>query len=411
MTDPHVLDHLDHTLKKLNQLDIQDTIKQDIQDLKDIKNVVSDLTKSIQFTEGQVDSLITTHHQVQSDNTQLKEQVKALHYQNSFLTDKVTQLDDYSRRENIKISGVTERYRENCWDTVYGILRTIDCDNVDIQRCHRVGIRESGKTRDIIVRFMYYPAKMEVMKNRKYLPHNVYINDDYSADTQRRISTLRPAFKKARSLDEEAKLVGDRLWYKGRSYTVDTIDQVDFDLQAMSTKQNDKVVAFAGRYSPLSNLHPCHISVNGHDYTSNEQHYQHRKCQEAGKHDIAAQVLLSSQPEAAMTIGKQVHMTKEWTTSTGKRIMKEGVRAKFNNPPLKRQLLATRKQDITEATRHPIWGIGLPITSDKLFNKHNWAGNNLMGLVLQEVREELTMNVVDADFGDVQVEHMPGLEQ
>ena len=100
VTDPHVLDHI---LKKLNQLDILDTIKQDIQDLKDIKNVVTDLTKSIQFTQGQVDSVITTHQQVQSDNTWLKEQVKALHYQNSFLMDKVIQLEDYSRQENIKL--------------------------------------------------------------------------------------------------------------------------------------------------------------------------------------------------------------------------------------------------------------------------------------------------------------------
>jgi hypothetical protein len=399
---PAVIDQkvLDHILKKLDQLDTLDIIKQDIQELKDIKKDVTDLTQSITFTQGQVDSIITCHEQIVQDNTRLKEQMITLNHQNTFLLDKIVHLEDYSRRENIRICGASETDRENCWETVYGILRMIGCDDVDIQRCHRIGIKEARKTRDIIVRFMFYPAKVTVMQNRKHLPHGIYINDDYSADTQCRINTLRPVLKKARSQDEEARMVGDKLLYKRKFYSVENINTIDFDLQQLSMKQSDNTVAFAGRHSFLSNLHPCQMSVQGQEYSSNEQHFQYRKCQEAGRPDIAAQVLLCSQPEAAMHVGKQVRMPKEWSQATGRKIMKEGVKAKFEDPSLRKKLLATSKLDIFEATRHPLWGIGLPITFEQIFNKQRWTGGNLMGLVLQEVRQELALLGADGNSGE-----------
>jgi predicted nuclease with TOPRIM domain len=108
---PAVIDQkiLDHILTKLNLLDALDSIKQDIHDLKDIKKAVNDLTKSFEFTQAQVDSLAETHSEVVNDNLKLTEQVQTLNYQNTYLLDKINQLEDYSRRENIRICGVHER--------------------------------------------------------------------------------------------------------------------------------------------------------------------------------------------------------------------------------------------------------------------------------------------------------------
>jgi hypothetical protein len=380
---------LDEILQRLGSLDILDIIKND---MKDIKRDISDLAKSITYTQSQVDNIIEVQTTIVNENQKLKEQVHMLNYQNTFLNDKISQLEDYSRRENIKISGLEERGRENCEQIVYNILRHIGCDDVDLQRCHCVGHKTEGRHRDIIVRFMFYPAKVKVMQNRQNLPHGIYINDDFCAETQRHINTLRPVLRKAQFIDEQAKMVADKLFYKGRPYTVHNITAIDFDLEELSCKKNAQYTTFSGRYSVLSNLHPCQIMDGEQKFNSNEQYFQFRKCQEAGRDDIAAQVLLCSQPEDAMAVGKQVRMPNDWTNGTGKNIMKEGLRAKFSDPKLRKKLVGTGKLAIVEGTRHTLWGVGLPFTSPHLLNQHAWQGDNLMGQLLQEVREELAQD-------------------
>jgi hypothetical protein len=67
---------------------------------------------------------------------------------------------------------------------------------------------------------------------------------------------------------------------------------------------------------------------------------------------------------------------------------------------------------IIEATRHPLWGVGLPFTSQQIRNQNSWTGKNLMGHVLHELREGLAMTNVDAeDSGEKSVVVMPDLEQ
>ena len=157
------------------------------------------------------------------------------------------------------------------------------------------------------------------MQNRRFLPKGVYINDDYSVETQKRINRLRPVLRKAKLRDAEAKLVADKLIYKGRAYTLNTISSIDFDLEDLSTSTSQNVVAFAGRYSVFSNLYPCQITIDGQQFSSNEQFFQYQKCKEAGRDDVAAKVLLCTQPESAMSAGKEVQMTKAWSISTGKK--------------------------------------------------------------------------------------------
>jgi ribA/ribD-fused uncharacterized protein len=378
-------------LQILSKVEHLDTIEQDI---KSVKNDLAQLTHSLEYSQSQIKDLTEKCDCVGEENKLLKVNIHALNHQNVFMNEKIIQLENYSRRENVRISGLYERDYENCENMVLKLFADIGCDILYIQRCHRVGPKVQGKVRDILARFLYYPDKMAVMRNRKLLPRGVYMNDDCSPETQRGINVLRRVWKEALNYDQNAKLSGDKLIYKGNAYSVDNVKAVDFNLEKLSTKENVDTVAFSGRFSVLSNLHPHSFIVAGQPYKSNEHYYQYNKCMEAGREDVAAQVLLSSQPEDAMAVGKKVNMTKEWTQSKGRMIMKTGARAKFSNGTLKNKLLSTGHKIIAEATRHPIWGVGMPFTAGDVLSRDCWTGSNLLGIVLKEIREELAKRVM-----------------
>ena len=72
-------------------------------------------------------------------------------------------------------------------------------------------------------------------------------------------------------------------------------------------------------------------------------------------------------------------------------IMYEAVKAKFSNPILMKKLIDTKDKILVEASPYDkIWGIGLNETDAKKTLPTNWIGENLLGKVLMQVREELS---------------------
>ena len=143
---------------------------------------------------------------------------------------------------------------------------------------------------------------------------------------------------------------------------------------------------FAGELSPLSNLHPCNITVQSVQWKSTEHFYQFNKCKDLGRSDLASEVYCAKSPREAMTIGGKVRPNNDWVMSRGLELMKTAVEAKFSVPAMRQALLNTQGL-IVEATRNSIFGIGLPFTSPNLSNKHEWKGGNLMGQILTDYRE------------------------
>ena len=100
-------------------------------------------------------------------------------------------LEQYSRRSCLRISGIPENVSE---DTTQIVLDLADrCGtNIgvdDIDRSHRVGRVVSGepqgtnKPREIIVKFRSHGARLQLLKGRAYLREkklNIYVNEDLS---------------------------------------------------------------------------------------------------------------------------------------------------------------------------------------------------------------------------------------
>ncbi|XP_071057606.1 uncharacterized protein [Onthophagus taurus] len=104
----------------------------------------------------------------------LKQQNEDLQRENQLLNKKIDGLEQYSRRNNIRIFGLDEEKEENVEQKVLATLK----DNMgisvlaeQIDRCHRVGARKkNGKhPRPVIMKFLSYKTKEEILKNRNKL--------------------------------------------------------------------------------------------------------------------------------------------------------------------------------------------------------------------------------------------------
>ena len=83
-----------------------------------------------------------------------------------------------------------------------------------------------------------------------------------------------------------------------------------------------------------------------------------------------------------------------WKASS-KKLMKQGLKAKFSqNVDLKQALLATGDRYIVEASPHDKhWGSGASLYSDECLNISAHKGENVLGILLMEVREEMLIAV------------------
>ena len=123
---------------------------------------------------------------LRADNIKLQNSVSELE---SKLTCKVDDLEQYSRRSCLRISGIKETDDESTDDLVLELAARIDVDVApsDIHRSHRVGPRKpapSGgqiRPREIIVRFNNSQARLDLLKGRRtlrQLKDGVFINED-----------------------------------------------------------------------------------------------------------------------------------------------------------------------------------------------------------------------------------------
>ena len=122
-----------------------------MQEIKSLKNEVNELKKSTEFTQNDLEERV---NKVEENMCKVKEDLEEIYeyqidpdYVNYSLTDisnKLTELEDRSRRNNIRIDGTAEepgktwgKYKRK----VQRLLREeLDINDVVIERAHRVKV-------------------------------------------------------------------------------------------------------------------------------------------------------------------------------------------------------------------------------------------------------------------------------
>ena len=89
------------------------------------------------------------------------------------LRDKLRDMEDRTRRNNLRIDGI-ENEKEDTSDVterkVLSMLtRNLTLQNIRIERADRIGLHKNGKKTTVIVKLLDYKVKVEILKNSKYL--------------------------------------------------------------------------------------------------------------------------------------------------------------------------------------------------------------------------------------------------
>ena len=157
--------------------------------LEEISKEVRDITESVEFTEGRLDEEIAT---VKDDISKMKSDVRLIErdlLDPNDVSEKLIELEDRSRRNNLRFDGLTEDTNET-WDDCERKIQKILSDkleiteDVEIERCHRMGKRKGNRPRTIICKFLRFKDKQKILKNAKKLKNSgIYIYEDFCNDT------------------------------------------------------------------------------------------------------------------------------------------------------------------------------------------------------------------------------------
>ena len=305
----------------------------------------------------------------------------------SELEDKIISQDAYSRRENLIVNGLPEDPGEDCIVTAQNLFIKMDVGPCQVQRCHRLGQVRNKNPRPLIIRFVCFQDKIKIMKNRSKLKGtNIFVNDDYPREIEKKRAVLRPLLRFAKKEDPRATLIADKLRLNGAVYSLDAIRDSPLDVTKVGTLSTQSNIMSAGEFSPLSNLYPCTIITPEIVYNSSEQYFQAEKCVQLKRPDIAQLVIAASTGREAMEIGKVVHASKEWSEKEGLEIMNKVILCKFEQVKAFKELVKSGNDKcFVEASRNTTWGIGMPFNDIHISDPAKWKGDNLMGNLLNNV--------------------------
>lgn len=144
----------------------------------------------------------------------------------------------------------------------------------------------------------------------------------------------------------------------------------------------------------LSNWAEAPFTIDWVNYHSSEHYFMAKKASFFGDYDTFAKILDTDNPKEAKALGRLVREFNPGTWSNvSQQIMYKGCFEKFKqNPGLRQQLLnfTLRHKTLVEASPYDkIWGIGLGLDNENIFDESLWQGHNLLGKVLNRVRYDL----------------------
>uniref|UniRef100_A0A6M2D5R7 Putative myosin light chain kinase smooth muscle-like protein ovary overexpressed n=1 Tax=Rhipicephalus microplus TaxID=6941 RepID=A0A6M2D5R7_RHIMP len=220
----HVLEGQKEIIRRMNdystaQTSLQDTLVQ----LKD----------RLDSLEASVIPIANAQEQFAS----MKSHMQSIDKSIASIADKVDDLENRSRRNNIIIHG----FREPADETLSSLCECVSRDFFQeklqlsingMERCHRIGSKRPHKTRPIVIKLLDYREKQSILKNCGKLKNSgMYVTEDYSE----KVRNIRKRLWDCTSVHRER---GDRVRKKKEKKSVNgtlyTWDEASNDKVAVS---------------------------------------------------------------------------------------------------------------------------------------------------------------------------------
>ena len=152
----------------------------------------------------------------------IEEDIKLIEQKHQLLEEKISELEDRSRRNNLQFSGFTEKAEgAETWEESENLIRDFLEENLEMEskdktteRAHRTVSKLNGKKRPITVKFLNYKDKDAVLnqyRQKQLWKENIYINEEYSERTAELRKQLFQQAKEIRQSGKSAKVVFKKL--------------------------------------------------------------------------------------------------------------------------------------------------------------------------------------------------------
>jgi ribA/ribD-fused uncharacterized protein len=367
-------------------------------------STVNSLMTSIEHAHGEAKEAKALASKSQAENkvlhqelAEVKRKHAQLESQQNSLNEKLMDQENYNRRANLVFEGIPQEKDENMRRVMIKQLYDMGVEypeSIPVVACHRLGGYKNPQP--IIIRFQTVNDRQRVWNKRTNLKGtNVFLKENFCAETEKRRRVMLPIFKAARDHPDVNKCnltPGGKLTINGATFTVNNLDQLPEALkpETISVKQNEKTYVFWGRDAVFSNFHPSKFTINGMVFNCSEQFLWFKAAEMFKDKDMAAAILNAEDPGKQKALSRNI---KGFDYNIWKQAMEEimeiGVKEKFlQNPHLQEKLRATRGKVIGEATgRDKVWGTGFNLYHANTLDFSKWTGSNLLGKTLVKIRD------------------------
>ena len=390
----------------------------ELQALKD--DIMGDMHKLIGPIKESIDALLQIKdawetgvqkcQRVLATNNELRARITKVESENAALSQRVASLEDKMLAGNVMFQGIPDSLWEPSDTTKQKVLTAISftisgkdqedkmeqAKRIPIKDVQRVGRYAAMRTRPVLVEFYHKSDAEFLLSNRAHLPQGVFVDKQYSEETEKKRRRLRPILRAARNHKDykgKCKMEGSKLVIKSRNYDRSNLHQLPAKINGFraTSKTDGDTLGFFGELNPLSNFHLAPFTINGEQYHSSEQFIQHQKSRLFGDKQAEMDILAATTPIECKTIAKDI---KNYDAATWKNQAKAtctpGILAKLKqHQSLTNLLISTGEQKLAECCRDKDWGTGIALHDPKALDRTQWHSQGLLGEILETIRSIL----------------------
>ena len=382
------------------------------ENLEGFKNDIKKLLENEELIRKQQDTIT----ELKKENQELNIKYNRLEQKHHRLQNRVVNIENELFSSNLIFNGIpegeNEEGRERYKLIIEAIANMINAQTreeqlqaarwIPIKKSSRLGKYNSRRGRPIVVHFVYHEDCEYLLANRSYLPNGVFLDRQYSEETENKRRILRPIYKVANnhtSYRGHCTMEGEFLKIRGRKYSVDNTDKLPEELNSFkcTSKETQSALGFFGELNPLSNFYNCEFHYQNLTFHSSEQLIQFNKAKHFDDHVTMAQILCASTPLECKRLARDiVNFGEDNWRMVAKDMCFDGMMEKFTqNPTLADILLKTNNKTLVECSFDRIWGNGIPLGDRSCMDKQKWHNVGILCEILMEIRSRLRSQTVE----------------
>ena len=276
----------------------------------------------------------------------------------------------------------------------------------DFTEAQMAKLRHGNIPQEMEDKWFWYMEENTLFAHRSWTGFCIYVVEFSTTGKHRVLVNRDPEQYKCISIEHDAQQLNELLnWWTQPTYdyyhqwlsetvtalaakglTKDYLTIGDQKLEAVFFHKPEEPHGF------LSNWYPSPFTIDGIRFSSAEQYIMYEKCVVFGDIASAQKVLATDDPQQQQSIGRNAkgYVDGVWA-GMRQMVAIRALKEKFSqNVDLKDKLLTTRDAILVECAKSDVqWACVIGLHDELRFDAKNWAGKNLLGFALMEVRNQL----------------------